>query len=171
MRPLPYGSGKGAVGKNGHLRRPASMRPLPYGSGKPCGGATVRVRRSASMRPLPYGSGKEFHRCGYCAGQRASMRPLPYGSGKGRPGRAFRRKFSSFNEAAPLRKRKGGWQRPWARNFPAGFNEAAPLRKRKAGSTARAQNRDSVASMRPLPYGSGKCGRPPLTPAWEEPLQ
>ena len=66
--------------------------------------------------------------------------------------------IAGFNEAAPLRKRKGYPRRSPARPAPS-FNEAAPLRKRKVlgGDWP---SRQDPASMRPLPYGSGKAEFP-----------
>ena len=58
------------------------------------------------------------------------MRPLPYGSGK---------QGTSSSSAGQITR----------------FNEAAPLRKRKGDATGRQPQR-LPASMRPLPYGSGK---------------
>ena len=61
----------------------------------------------------------------------------------------------SFNEAAPLRKRKGRVSRLTWRTVRR-FNEAAPLRKRKARWPLLRWLFGNAASMRPLPYGSGK---------------
>ena len=83
------------------------------------------------MRPLPYGSGKVRPHGVICDQSHASMRPLPYGSGKVLDGVRYGGRGGRFNEAAPLRKRKGG--------------------------EAEGQERGGKASMRPLPYGSGKA--------------
>ena len=134
------------------------MRPLPYGSGK-----NIVMRGAeeddleASMRPLPYGSGKAgINAPARCYTRRASMRPLPYGSGKRHQSlQAPHRRRLGFNEAAPLRKRKGALGQPQGVRRPPGFNEAAPLRKRKVRN-ALTRSVETSASMRPLPYGSGK---------------
>ena len=115
----------------------------------------------ASMRPLPYGSGKAgINAPARCYTRRASMRPLPYGSGKRHQSlQAPHRRRLGFNEAAPLRKRKGALGQPQGVRRPPGFNEAAPLRKRKVRN-ALTRSVETSASMRPLPYGSGKpCSR------------
>ena len=83
------------------------------------------------------------------------MRPLPYGSGKGCAPAVQRTPRKCFNEAAPLRKRKGIGESRGGVPRPC-FNEAAPLRKRKVLGTYDVITVGTEASMRPLPYGSGK---------------
>ena len=132
MRPLPYGSGKSFHGSSNICALLCFNEAAPLRKRKVRTQVqTVGLDRLASMRPLPYGSGKgQVSDRGAHTIYSASMRPLPYGSGKTRP-RTYSYRCGGFNEAAPLRKRKGGHRR-------------APL----PGGVA--------ASMRPLPYGSGK---------------
>ena len=117
-------------------------------------------RHGAAPSPLQWGrsrSGAEDTReeVRRLLDEMASMGPLPVGSGRRRITRKKGSDQPCFNGAAPGRERKTRGPRRQGRLIGR-FNGAAPGRERKTCEHTMGPPPDTVASMGPLPVGSGR---------------
>ena len=109
------------------------------------------------MGPLPFGSGRIAAEVETFMTEHGLQWGRSLSEAEGDCGYAeLLHALAGFNGAAPFRKRKEGGSKVGKSIYTTCFNGAAPFRKRKGIVAQARDSRSSLASMGPLPFGSGR---------------